>query len=115
MFGAIRLSEQFGKPPRHPLSHPAGVDEYERSAVLLDQSREATIDLLPYLRRHHCFERRIRNLQSEITVAAMSGIHDGAVRSAFVTGPGADQKPRNILDGFLRRREPNAQQAMAAN
>ena len=79
--GDIRLAEQLGKLPRHPLCHPTRVYEYERRPVLFDQSRQAAVDLLPHLCRHDRFERGIRNLQSEFAVATMSGIHDGAVRT----------------------------------
>jgi alpha-D-ribose 1-methylphosphonate 5-triphosphate synthase subunit PhnG len=34
--GHVRLTQQLGEFPRGPLGHPPGVDEHERSAVLLD-------------------------------------------------------------------------------
>ena len=86
-----------------------GVDEYQRGPVLFDQSCQTAVDLIPNLGRHDGFERRVGNLQGEIAVAAMSGIHDGAVRAALAADAGADQKPRDVLDGFLCRREPDAQ------
>ena len=53
--GHVRLTQQLGEFPRRPLGHPPGIDEHQCRAVLLDQCREAPIDLIPHLRRHHRF------------------------------------------------------------
>ena len=72
MGGDIRLAEQLGKLPRHPLRHSARVHEDECRAVLFDQSCKSPVDLFPHLRGHDRLERRIRYLQSKVAVAAMS-------------------------------------------
>ena len=99
---------------RHPLRHPAGIDEDQRGAMRLDQVRETLIDLLPHLGRHHGFERSVRNLEREIARAAVAGIDDGAVGTGAAVRSRSDQKTRDLLDRLLRGGEADALQPVAA-
>ena len=110
VLGADRL----GQLARHPLGHPAGIDEDQRGAMRLDQVGETSIDLLPHLGRHHGFERSVRNLEREVARAAVAGIDDGAVGAGAAVRSRTDQKTRDLLDRLLRRGEADALQPVAA-
>ncbi len=81
MRGHLIGAEPLRQLPRHPLGQPAGVDEDQRGAVRLDQLGQAVVDLLPDLARHHRFERRGRDFESEIARPAVAGIDDRALRT----------------------------------
>ena len=110
MRGDVGLAQQLGQLARHPLGHAPRVDEDQRGAVLLDQLRQAAIDLLPDLGRHHRFERRVGNLEREIARARDGRSRRWRSRDASPRA-GADQEARDLLDRLLRRRQADAQQA----
>ena len=70
----ILLSKQVGEVACRTLGQPARVDENEGRSVFSDQIRQPLIELIPDLRRHHCFEGGIGHFQCQIAGATMSGI-----------------------------------------
>ena len=76
----------------------------------LDQPGQPVIDLLPHFARHHCFQRRVRNLDAEVARALMAGVDDPCF-SVFVR---AHQKMGDRVDRRLGGREADAQQSVFA-
>ena len=108
MVGGDRaIAEPLRQFARDALGHAAGVDEHQRRAVLLDETREAIVDLRPYLIRHHRFERRIGQFQAEVARALMPGVDDRRFRRGSA-GRRADQKLRHRADRILGRGEADA-------
>ena len=81
MRGHLIGPEPLRQLPRRPLGQPAGVDKDQGGAVRLDQLGQAVIDLLPDLARHHRFERRGRDFESQIARPAVAGIDHRALRT----------------------------------
>ena len=104
--GDVLLSERLGEGPGDPLRHAAGIDEDQRGAVRFDEGAEAPVDFLPDFPRHHRFERRLRQLQRDVALAGVAGVHD----RAFPRSPpvATTEEARNRLDGPLRRGEADA-------
>ena len=93
--------DAFGQPTR--------VHKDQCRPMRLDQIGQPAINLRPDLIRHHGFERRTRQLNRHVHFAGMSRINNGATRIApFVQTARADQKPRHLLDRFLRRGQTDA-------
>ena len=85
------------------LGHPTRVDEHERRPVRLDQRREPVVVLLPHLVRHHRFERRSWDLQTEIDPSTMAFVDNPAIgHSGTVDRARADEKAGDFFDRFLR-------------
>ena len=107
MRGDRILAKPLAQMPRGPLGHLPRVDENQRRPVLGDELREAIVVLLPHLVRHDGVERRARNLDGQINLAAMSFIDDRAWRAvkARPTLPIADEIARDLFDRLLRRRQ----------
>jgi hypothetical protein len=94
--------------PRQTLGHSTRVDEDEGRPVRLDERGQAIVIFLPHLVRHDGIERRPRDLDAEIHLAAMAFVNDGAgVRVRRVGRP--DKKSRDLVDRLLRGRESQAQ------
>ena len=108
----VLLAEQLRELARCPFGHSARIDENERRSVFPNQIRQAPVDLVPDLRRHHRFERRIGDFQGQVARATVARIHDHG--SLVGHPPDADQKPRDIFDRLLRRREADAERTIAA-
>ncbi len=63
----------------------------------------------PRFVRHHRFERRLRNLDVELHRALVPFVHDGAVGPPRVVDTRRpDEKPGDLLDRLLRRRQADA-------
>ena len=79
----------------------------------LDQPREATINFLPNFVRHHGFKRRLRDFNRQVEFPPMTDVDDRAIRIAGLFHcTSADQKTRNFLDRFLRRRQTDSLERM---
>ena len=114
MRGDRVLAQTLREFARDPLGHAARVDEDERRAVALDQLCEAAVDLGPDLVRHHRFERGIGDFDAKVARALVAGVDDRHVRRRPAARSGAGEKAGNGLNRVLRRREPDAQQPVAA-
>ena len=75
----VRVAQKFGQATRHPLRQAPRIHEDQRRAMLIDQGREAAMDLLPDLHRHHRFQRRVGQLDRKVTVTPMARVDDGDV------------------------------------
>ena len=96
-------AEPLGEMARRAFGEPPGVDEHEGRAVLVRERRQAVVDLLPRVARHHRLERRRRQLEREVAVLDVPGVDDRAGRTAGQEAP-------DLLDRLLRGREPDAHQ-----
>src|SRR5262249_40399565 len=83
--GQLVLADEFGELAGHPLREAARIDEYERSAVRLEQLGQPPIDLLPHFSRHDGFERGVRNFDREVARPLMPDVDNGACGGA--SGP----------------------------
>ena len=108
----LGLAQPFGQVARHPLGQPARVDEHQRGAMFLGELRDPVVDLRPGVARHDRLERRCRQFQREIPIAAMSAVDDDAVARARIR---AAQESRDLLDGRLRRGQSDARQSVPRN
>ena len=96
------LAEQLRQLRRDALGHLARVHEHERGPVLADELGHARVDLLPLLMRADGRKRRGRHLDAEIELTERAGVHQNTVPA------GADEKPADVLERFLRGRQPDA-------
>ena len=110
----LALAQALRQCARHPLGHPARVDEDQGGAVRLDQLRQTVVDLLPDVRGHHGFERGGWNFEGEVTCAPMAGVDDRAFAGRLGLRARPDQKARDRLDRLLGRRKAHPQQFAAA-
>src|SRR4030095_10955365 len=94
------LTDSIAEMARNPFRQAAGVDKNERRSMLANQRGQAIVVLLPNLVRHHGIERRLRNLDRQISGAPMPFVDDGAPAAAI---PRADEEMRDLLDRFLCR------------
>src|SRR3954451_1920270 len=92
---------------RNALGQLPSIDEDERGAVLQDEFSDAVVDLVPHLVRSDGSERDSRDLDGEIELALVTDVYDHRVRTAA-----AGKEMRDLLDGLLRRREPNTVRAL---
>src|SRR5262249_17881467 len=104
----LLLAEKLSQFASHPLCQAARIDENERGAMRFDQLGKPPIDLLPYLRRHQGFQRRIGKLDREVASALVPGVDDGAVGRAGAGRSIAHQKMGDRFDRPLRRGEADA-------
>ena len=86
-------ADALGEVARRALGEAPVVDENQRRPVRLDQLREPVVQLVPDLVRHHRLERRARQLQREVALAHVAGVHDLDVGLA-VRRPGSAPCPR---------------------
>ena len=96
------LPERGREPGGDALGKLARVHEHQRGAVRVDQLRHAPHDLVPGLVRAGGGERRLRNLDPEVEVAAVPDVH------ALALALDAGEQPRDVLDRLLRGGEPDA-------
>ena len=87
---------------------PPRVDEDERRAVRLDQLREAVVDLLPDVARHHGFERRRRQLEARSRVAPVADVDDRALAPGAPSAPAPTRKRAISSIGFCVADRPIA-------
>ena len=102
------LAKPIAQVPRQPLRHPPRVDEHQRRPVVADQRGEPVVVLLPDFVRHHGVERRPRDLDREIHLAAVSFVYH---RAAAAGG----QIIRDLRDWLLRGRQADAQERTFGN
>ena len=86
---------------REPLGQPAGVDEHDGGAVLLDQRSDAVEHVAHLLRRRDRLQLSLGELECEVEVALVTGVDDGR------EGTVADQQTADGLDRTLGGREPD--------
>ena len=94
--------------------HAASVDEHQRRAVLLDELRQASIDLRPRFARHDRLQGRTGQFQLKVARALMPGVDGRDVRGRTAGRIGADQEMRDRVDWVLRGGQADALQAIAA-
>ena len=114
MGGDGALAETLGELMGDPFGHPAGVDEHQRRPMILDQFREAAIDLGPNLVRHHRFEGRTRHLDGQVAPALMAGVDDRNLRGGPAVRGGAGQEMGDGLNRILCCGEANPLEPVAA-
>ena len=99
----VLRADAIGEVARRAFGKAPVVHEDERGPVRLDQFREPLVQLVPDLVRHHRLERRARQLEREVPLAHVAGVHDlDGVRAI------ADQEPRHRVERLDRRREADA-------
>ena len=108
MRGDVGFAQPFRQMARQALGQAPRIDEHQGRAVLRDQLGEPVVDALPDLVRHHRFEW-CRRFERQIARTGMAGVDD----RAGVVGH-AEQEAGDQLDRLLRRRQPDALQAAAA-
>ncbi len=108
--GDVLFADALGQVARGALGEPPRVDEDQRRAVLAHQRREAVVDLQPDLARHHCFQRRRRQLDREVALSHVAGVDDRAIGPAGGIAALADEETRDLVDRFLRRRQADARE-----
>src|SRR5439155_19108777 len=84
------------------LGELARVDEHQRRAVLVDESRDLPVNLVPLLVRADGFQRRRRDDDADVHLAPMADVHQVAL------APDADEEPRDLAERLLRRGESDA-------
>ncbi len=87
-----------------PFHHASRIREDERRVVLRDERCQLVVDRGPDFARHHGLERGARHHECEIAFADVTAVDD------LAGGPGsrAGQEARDLLDGPLRGRQPDA-------
>ena len=103
------FTQALGQMMRHSLDQPSRVHENQGRAMLLDQLRDAIVNLIPLAIRSYWPKLRRRHLDREIERALVPNIDNGRQRPI-----GADQESRDFLQRLLRRREPNEHRPAAA-
>ena len=92
----------------NPLHQLAGVDENQSSFMFLRQPGHRIQRLAPKLMRCDRPQFLLRQLQRQIQLPGMAGIHNGASRPPIRPDKlVAHQQPGDLLDRPLRRRQPN--------
>jgi len=107
------LADALGQVARRALGQTPRIDEDQRGAVLAHQLGEPVVDLLPDFARHHRLEGRRRQLDRQVARPNVARVDDRAGRHAGRVGPVADQEARNLLDRFLRGRQPDSHRVRA--
>src|SRR5947199_9447375 len=103
----ILTAETLTQMPRDSLRHPPRVHEHQSCLMLANKLSNAIVNLLPDFVGHHGFERRVGNFDCQVQLARMSRIDNRAAwRAVRFNIRGADQESRDLLDRFLRSREP---------
>ena len=106
---AEQLTQMLG----HALGHSARIHKDQGRAMRLNQLRQSMVNFLPNFVRHHRFKSRFREFNRQIQCAPVADVDDLAIGIAgLVHGMSADQKTRNLLDRFLRRRQTESLERM---
>ena len=85
-----------------PFRHFSRVDEDDRRPVRFDEARHARVDCLPLLVRAHVLERGCGRLDCEVEGPQVPGIDQRTLAA------GADKKPPDLFERFLRGAETDA-------
>lgn len=108
------LAQSLPQVVAQPLGETACIHKDQRRLVLQDALLEDVVDLFPDIVGHHGTERRARDLDAQVELAAVPRVDDRAVRlPAQVEFGIADEKLRDELDGFLRCRQADALEGAA--
>ena len=99
----VVFAQPFAEVVRHSLHQSPGVDKDQRRTMLLDESDECIIDLVPHLVGGDGPERAGRNFDRKVKLSLVPDIDDDRRRAA-VSG----EELRNLFDRLLRRRKSNA-------
>jgi len=102
------LTEAFAQVPCQAFGQAPGVDENQRGAVSAGQFGEAVVDQIPYIIGHHRRQWHGRHFDVQVTGAGVADVDD------LTRAVGAHQKTRYGFDGFLRGRQTDAGQRLAA-
>ena len=97
MGGDRVLAEPLRQLAGDALRHASRIDEHQRGAVLFDEPRQAIVDLLPDVARHHRLERRIREPRGRGRAGA-----DGRCRRSPAQRPA--RRPKRRRPGDARPR-----------
>ena len=114
MGGDGALAETLGQLAGDPFRHPAGVDENQRRAVLLDEFRQAGVDLGPDLARHHRLEWRIGHFHTQVAAAMMPGVDGRDLGGGPAVSSCAGEEMGDHVNRILGRGEADALQLVAA-
>ena len=99
--GHLPLAEPFAQLVRDPLGHAAGVDEHQRGPVRRPRGRRSGPGSRHLLRGGDRAELVVGQLEGQVQLPAVAGVHDRAPRRpvrVVPVGPGADQQPGDGLD-----------------
>jgi hypothetical protein len=83
--GDRAVAKALGQFARHAFGHAAGIDEHQRGAVFLNESRQTIINLLPDLAGHHCLKRGAWNLNLKVAIALLANVDDRQLSRAVGT------------------------------
>jgi len=111
----VTVSEPLAELVRHPLGHPPVVHEHQGRPVLLHMPGDQVEDLGHLLGRGDRAELVVGQLQGQVKVAAVPGVHDRAPRRPVGVGAAvarADQQPGHGLDRPLGGRQPDPLQRL---
>ena len=108
--GDVLFAQPLRQIVRRPLSQPAGVDEDQRRAMLLDQRGEPVVDVAPLLARADRLEIGRRYLDRDIEVTLVAGVDDRAVRRFA-----PNQETSRLLDRSDRGGEADARRPLSAD
>ena len=96
MRGDVFFAQSFAQMVGDALRQPAGVDEHQRGAMLLDQFHQAVVNLVPHFVGGDRPQRRAGHFHCEIELPLVSDIHDHRRRPAV-----AGQEVGDFFDGLL--------------
>ncbi len=115
--GHLLVAEALGQEVGDALGEPARVDEDQRRPVRPHVGGDAVEDLAPLLVGRRRPRAARRQLDGQIESAPVSEVDDVAHGGAVGAAPalaGADQEPRDGVDGPLGGGEPDALRALGA-
>src|SRR5205085_10364879 len=116
MRGDFVFSEPFSERVRNALDQPAGVDEYDRRAMLAAKRGDAVVNGRVKLVARDRAELEVGNLDAQVERPSVSTVDDGAARVAvFVQARAADEKAGHFVDWFLCRGKADARQRAAGH
>ncbi|PAV73069.1 hypothetical protein WR25_02515 [Diploscapter pachys] len=104
MGGDRVVAQALAQVTRQALGQASGVDEYQRGAMLAGEHREPVVDQAPDIGGHDRAQWHRRYFQSQVALADMTDIDDGAGLSV------ANQKLRHALHRPLGRGQADTPQ-----
>jgi hypothetical protein len=92
--GHALVAQALAEVARRALGHAPRVDEHQRGAVLAHQLRDALVDLLPLVVRHHRRQRRRRQFQRQVALLGVADVDQRAVGAAVAATFAAPTRKR---------------------